>query len=70
MNLLLSLTVEVAGNTAKLNVLERQTSKTPEIIAHMQFLNNLIIGDRKTITRLENEAEARFEQTYMDAMNH
>ena len=70
MNLYLCLTVEVAGNLAKLGVLERQSIKTPEIKAHMDFLSKLIDADRATLVRLENAAEAKFEQAYMDAMNH
>ena len=75
MNLLLALTVEVAGNVAKLGVLDRQIVKTPEIKEEMERLNMLIIGDRKTIGRLElaqaqKALDDHRKQVYADAMNH
>lgn len=75
MNNILLLTLEVAGNTAKLRVLDRQTNKTPDIVAEMDRLNVFIDCDRKTIQRLELEAaqdalKAHRQSIYEAAMNH
>ena len=75
MNNILLLTLEVAGNVAKLRVLDRQTVKTPEIVEAKNFLNVLIDSDRSTISRLELEIaqealNAHRMQVYADAMNH